>query len=321
MFRPLLVAVSPSLSRSSLSVSPLLSRPSLSQPSWNRSPVKIHSLDLTRSLHTTTPSWARQTARTAVRDQTRTRESSLAEWEAQERAASRTYEEQEGSGVGGDGESQEAAITPGVRKHLTKVYGTMMAGMGFAAVGAAGGMVAPGLAVVGMIGSLVGVLGVAFTDKSKVTLRQNLFLGTAGLMGLSLGPLLAASAPGVIFSAALGTTAIFGGFTLAALRAKRKAMLMMGGPLLGGLLLVLFAGLGGMLLPFLGVTNPAVLAALYNINLYGGLAIFSLFISYDTQRMIEDYKNGDTDHVSPALSMFLNLINIFIRLLQIFRGD
>jgi len=89
------------------------------------------------------------------------------------------------------------------------------------------------------------------------------------------------------------------------------------------------------------------LQALYNINLYGGLAIFSLFISYDTQNMIESYKAGDDDHISPALNMFLSaspfyhldlppvycidclfltflfldVFNIFVRLIQIFRGD
>lgn len=78
-------------------------------------------------------------------------------------------------------------------------------------------------------------------------------MGSAGLMGLGIAPILAISAPGyvedsiytsapfaswhhyrralthsVIFSAALGTAAIFGGFTLAALKAKRRSMLMLG---------------------------------------------------------------------------------------------
>jgi len=195
----------------------------------------------------------------------------------------------------------------------------MMAGLGMASVGAVVGGLMPGLSLLGFIGGLAGIIGLAFVNRENVTLRQNIFLGVGALVGMSIGPLVALSAPGVVFAAALGTSAIFGGFTLAALRAKRKAMLMLGGPLLGGLLLVLACSLAGLLLPFLGVTSPAILGALYNINLYGGLAIFSLFISYDTQRMIEAYKSGDTDHVTPALSMFLNLINIFVRLLEIFR--
>jgi FtsH-binding integral membrane protein len=218
-------------------------------------------------------------------------------------------------------ESQESAITPDVRRHLTKVYGTMMAGMGFAAAGAVAGGLAPGLAMAGMIGSLVGVVALAFMDRSRVTLRQNIFLGVTALLGMGLGPLLAATAPGVIFAAGLGTSAIFGGFTLAALKAKQKAMLMMGGPLIGGLFLLLGVSLSSVLLPVFGVTSPAILGFLYNLNLYGGLGIFSLFIAYDTQNMIEQYKAGDDDHVSPALNMFLNVFNIFVRLLQIFRGE
>jgi len=137
-------------------------------------------------------------------------------------------------------------------------------------------------------------------------------------MGIGIAPLVAASAPGVVFAAALGTSAIFGGFTLAALKARRKQMLMLGGVLMGGLLVVFCCGLAGLILPLLGVTNPAILGALYNINLYLGLGVFSLFIAYDTQNMIEMYKAGNDDHVSPALNLFLNIINIFIRLLQIF---
>lgn len=126
-----------------------------------------------------------------------------------------------------------------------------------------------------------------------------------------------------IAAAALGTTGIFGGFTLMALKAKRRAMLSLGGPLLGCLIGLVLCSLGGMFLPMLGVTNPAVLAvcqiiasttstrqALYNINLYGGLALFSVFISYDTQRMIESYHEGNRDHIGPALNMFLSTSRI-----------
>jgi len=231
------------------------------------------------------------------------------------------YKEYEKGGAGGEEGSQETAITPDVRRHLTKVYGTLMAGAGFAAGGAIVGAMAPAVAVAGLIGSLVGVIALAFMDRSRVTLRQNIFLGVTGLMGASIGPLLAATAPGVVFAAALGSMAIFGGFTLAALRAKRKSMLMLGGPLMGGMFFILAASLSSIFLPLLGVTSPAILGALYNINLYGGLALFSLFIAYDTQAMIENYHAGDDDHVSPALNMFLNVFNIFIRLIQIFRGD
>jgi len=203
---------------------------------------------------------------------------------------------------------------------MTKVYGTMTAGLGLAAVGALVGGMMPGLAVVGMLGSIAGIIGMMFTNPENVTLRQNLFLGISSLVGLSIAPLVAASAPGVVFAAALGTSAIFGGFSLAALKAKRATFLKFGGPLLGGLFMLVGCSIASLVLPLVGVTSPAILGALFNVNLYGGLILFSIFISYDTQRMIEAYRAGNRDHVSPALSMFLNIINIFIRLLRIFRN-
>ncbi len=47
--------------------------------------------------------------------------------------------------------------------------------------------------------SFAAVIGFAFTNPEKVTFRQNLFLGTAGLLGMGIGPLIAASAPGFVF--------------------------------------------------------------------------------------------------------------------------
>jgi len=215
-------------------------------------------------------------------------------------------------------QTTEDSITPEIRRHLSKVYGTLMAGLGIASVGTLVGIFVPGLAIFGAIASLVGVIAIVFLDRSKVTLRQNLLMAVCGLVGISIAPLVAVSSPGVVFAAALGTSAIFGGFTLAALKAKRKSMLMLSGVLFGGLLVVFSCSIAGLVLPLMGVTNPALLSGLFNINLYGGLGLFSLFIAYDTQRTIESYREGDNDHVTPALNLFLDIINIFIRLLQIF---
>uniref|UniRef100_A0A6B2LIA1 Uncharacterized protein n=1 Tax=Arcella intermedia TaxID=1963864 RepID=A0A6B2LIA1_9EUKA len=196
-----------------------------------------------------------------------------------------------------------------------------MAGVGTSIAGAGLGFLAPGLSIVGMIGGFIGVIALAFMDPTNVTRRQNVFLGITALLGLGIAPLLMGSSLGAVIAATVGTAGIFGGFTLAALKSKRKSMLQLGGVLMGGLFVLVGVSLAGLLLPLLGVTNPAVLAALHSFNLYAGLGIFSLFVAYDTQRMIEDYHDGNRDHVGPALSMFLNIFNIFIRLLAIFRGD
>jgi len=215
------------------------------------------------------------------------------------------------------------ALTPGCRVHLSKVYGLLMAGGGLASVGVIASSFMPFLSIPAFIGSFVAIIALAFSkpDPASLTWRQNLMLGASFLCGAGIAPLVLASSPGVVFSALLGTSAIFGSFSLAALKAKRKSMMMLGGVLGAGFLIILSAALGSMFLPMLGVTNPAFLAALYNVNLYGGLGIFSLFIAYDTQRIIEDYHQGNDDHVMPAMSMFMNLLNIFTRLLAIFGGS
>jgi len=215
-------------------------------------------------------------------------------------------------------ETTENALTSDVRRHLSKVYGTIMATVGFSTAGVLAAFAVPVISMPAFILSIAAVIGFAFTSPEKRIFRQNLLMVIGALMGAGIAPIVAASAPGVVFSALLGTTAIFGGFSLMALKAKRRAMLALGGPLLGGLFVILACSLGSIFLPMLGVTSPAFLAALYNINIYGGLALFSIFVGYDTQNMIEQYKNGNDDHVGPALSMFMNLINIFIRLLEIF---
>jgi len=216
----------------------------------------------------------------------------------------------------------ESAITPDVRMHLSKVYGLITGAVGASALGVLStSFFGPAFGVTCVIASFATVLGIVFTNPEKLVLRQNLMLATGYLLGGGAGGFILASSPGVVFAALMGTAAIFGGFSLAALKAKRRSMLYMGGFLLGGLFAVFGASLASVILPFMGVTSPLFLGALYNVNIYGGLGLFSLFIAYDTQSMIERFSSGDTDHVSPALSMFLNIFQVFIRLLHIFGGS
>jgi len=216
----------------------------------------------------------------------------------------------------------ESAITPDVRMHLSKVYGLITGAIGASALGVlSAGFLGTAFGMGCAVTTFATVLGICFTDAERVVLRQNLLLMTGYLVGGSIGGFILGSAPGVVFASLLGTASIVGGFSVAALKAKRRSMLYMGGFLLGGLFAVFGASLASIILPFMGVTNPLFLGALYNVNIYGGLGLFSLFIAYDTQSMIERFKAGDTDHVSPALSMFLNIFQVFVRLLHIFGGS
>lgn len=56
-------------------------------------------------------------------------------------------------------------------------------------------------------------------------------------------------------------------------------------------------------------------AALFNVNLYLGIAVFSGFILYDTQLIVEKHNNGDHDYVWHSVDLFLDFINLFRRIL------
>ena len=83
----------------------------------------------------------------------------------------------------------------------------------------------------------------------------------------------------------------------------------MGAPL-GGLV---FALLG---LQIVGLFYPHPM--IWNINLYGGLALFTAFVAYDTHQTLEDYKCGQRDALTHAANFFINFMAIFKRLLFIF---
>lgn len=245
--------------------------------------------------------------------QTSVQEISEETWKKQQQQEQRQWE---------DLSQQTAAdaLTPQVSAYVSKVYRFMA---GTVAVAGATGIASaalglPGMGLLGLLGGLGLILGVVFTPKEKVRLREGLVLGFGALSGLTLGPLLASVSASASLLAFLGTLGIFAGFSLAALRAKRTAYIYWTGPLFGALLITFLVGITGALLPLFGVHNLAILKALYNVNLYLGLGLFSVFVAYDTQRMIDSAARGEEDHVSDALNMFMNVFNIFIRLLMIF---
>ena len=41
------------------------------------------------------------------------------------------------------------------------------------------------------------------------------------------------------------------------------------------------------------------------VYIYGGLVLFTLFIVYDTQMIIEKTHNGDFDYVTHSLTLFI----------------
>ena len=47
-------------------------------------------------------------------------------------------------------------------------------------------------------------------------------------------------------------------------------------------------------------------------------ALFTVYVAYDTQVILDDYKNGMEDAVQHSLQLFLDFVNIFRRVLFMF---
>jgi FtsH-binding integral membrane protein len=172
------------------------------------------------------------------------------------------------------------------------------------------------------LGALVPLFGLAFTNPRdhSPALRMGLLGTFAGLSGMSVGPMIAMATAinPMLVPTALGATGlVFGGATMAALFTKSGSFLRFGAPMMGCTLAMAACGIGMFFVP----ATSALYPVLHNVYLYGGLMLGSAFVAYDTQRIIQDYKDGNEDVPMAVANMFINLKMIFTRLLWIFSNQ
>ena len=230
------------------------------------------------------------------------REASEREWS--KRGSDYEYEEEQRSTID--------AMDAGQAAYLRKVYMYTGSTIGVASIGAFGGMLFPISPIVPGLLSLVPLIGIMMTDPQKSGLRLGMLGAFGFLSGMSAGPMIAMSLqmdPLILPMALLGSCGIMGGATLASLFAKEGSLLKFGAPLAG----LTFALLG---LSIVGIFFPHPI--LFNLNLYGGLVLFTAFTAYDTHTVLEDYKQGNRDVLAHATNFFINFMAIFRRLLFIF---
>lgn len=143
------------------------------------------------------------------------------------------------------------------------------------------------------------------------TMKNALYAGFIGTMGVSLVPLLHMYAMPIIFDAMMATGVTVGSLGVVAYNAPSEQFLNWGGPL--------SIGLGGMLgVSLLSIFYPSS-PALYNIYMYGGLLLFSAFVLYDTQAILHKAKTQQKfDPISNSIHIYMDSLNIFIRFVQIF---
>ena len=125
--------------------------------------------------------------------------------------------------------------------------------------------------------------------------------------------------PALLARAGLYTVGMMGSIAFVGATAKQEKYLYLGAPLLAGCAIVALSGIAPLVVP---ATAVRTLAVTENLWLYGGLAVFGGFTLYDIQKILHHARMAErgmikTDPVNEAISLELDFINIFIRMVQI----
>ncbi|XP_071917662.1 bax inhibitor 1-like [Coffea arabica] len=203
-------------------------------------------------------------------------------------------------------------ISPVVQNHLKQVYLTLCCALVASAVGAylhilwnIGGF----LTTVGCMGSMMWLLSTPPFEEHK---RLSLLMAAAAFEGASIGPLIELAIsfdPSILVSAVIGCAIAFGCFSAAAMLARRREYLYLAGLLSSGVSILFW-------LHFASSIFGGSLA-FFKFELYFGLLVFVGYIVVDTQDIIEKAHYGDLDYVKHSLTLFVDFVAVFVRVLII----
>ncbi|KAJ1984578.1 Inhibitor of apoptosis-promoting Bax1-related protein [Dimargaris cristalligena] len=211
-------------------------------------------------------------------------------------------------------------LSPLAQRHLTRVYTWLALASGSAALGSyafiTGYLQLPVWAT--LLLSLASVFYLSGPPApsalwaSPAQIRQTALLTVAFTQGNAIGSLLNVALyvdPRIVTTALAGTLAVFTCFTASAIFSRSRVGLYFGG-LLGSALSVL---------ALLSWVNGLFLRseALFALQLYGGLAIFSFYIIYDTQKILHQIDMGYLDAAGQAFELYTDAFAVFVRLLII----
>lgn len=183
------------------------------------------------------------------------------------------------------------------------------------------GWMALGVSIAAMIGS--GMLVRSLPYQSAPSAKQAAWLLHCAVLGAVVAPICLLGGP-ILTRAAWYTAGMVGGLSTVAACAPSDKFLSWGGPLAMGLGVVFCASLGSMFLP----PTTALGSGLYSVAMYGGLILFGAFLLYDTQKIIykaERHPAGfgapPFDPVNASVSIYLDTVNIFIRIASLLAGN
>jgi len=161
---------------------------------------------------------------------------------------------------------------------------------------------------------LAAIFGISYVlgNNPSKGVAQLCLHGFAALMGLSFATIFAVFTMGSIVSAFMGAAILFGVMSFYGYFTKRSLQ-SMGQFMFIGLIAIVIASIVNI---FIGSTVMATVISALAIIIFLGLT------AYDTQRIREELSVDTTPaaEVSGALTLYMDFINLFINLLQLF-GD
>ncbi len=242
------------------------------------------------------------------------------------------------TGYGAPANTAGATFDVGLRSYMLGVYNYMALGLVVTAAAAYGlysasfieqGGQIVGLTALGntifnsplmwvlMLAPLAFVLVLSFgINKLSAGTAQILFWAFAAVMGASLSSIFAVYAGGSIFRVFVITAGMFGAMSLWGYTTKRD-LTSMGSFLMMGVFGLIIASVVNLIWP------SGALAFAISVL---GVVIFAGLTAYDTQKIKENYYEGDDasfakkKQVMGALSLYLDFINMFLMLLRLI-GD
>jgi FtsH-binding integral membrane protein len=178
----------------------------------------------------------------------------------------------------------------------------------------------PWIIMIGGLGlSFATMYGTRATDPSNYVQKYALWTAFNVTQAAFIAPLMFMAPPAIMARAGLYTVAMMGSIAFVGATAKTDKYLYLGGPLLAGVAIVAVSGFAPLVLP---ATAVRTLAFTENLWLYGGLVVFGGFTLYDVQKVLQHARLAERglikkDPVNESISIELDFLNIFIRMVQI----
>ncbi|KAI1937656.1 hypothetical protein LOZ66_003936 [Ophidiomyces ophidiicola] len=172
-----------------------------------------------------------------------------------------------------------------------------------------------GLSLVASIGTMYGTF---YTNPDNYVQKYALWAAFNATQAAVLCPLMFLQ-PALLARAGLYTVGMMGSIAFVGATAKQEKYLYLGGPLLAGVCIVAISGFAPLVLP---ATAARTLMWSERVWLYGGLAVFGGFTLYDIQKILYHARLAERglvrrDVVNESISLELDFLNIFIRMVQI----